>query len=163
MALYAGDDRDARLWFLALVPLGLLFLHPRIFGPLTAWALRKVGREPLPRLIPMGRLVALLGWYAARRGRPRASASGSACGRRPARTPAASAEIGLAFLLSFAVSMVAFIFPSGLGVREGAFALALAQNVPTGVAVALSVGARLLLTVVELVVIAVLAFLGRDR
>ena len=59
--------------------------------------------------------------------------------------------------------MVAFIFPSGLGVREGAFALALAQNVPTGVAVALSVGARVLLTVVELVVIAVLAYLGRDR
>jgi hypothetical protein len=70
------------------------------------------------------------------------------------------AFVGLAFLLSFAVSMVAFIFPSGLGVREGAFALALAQNVPTGVAVALSVGSRLLLTLVELGVIATLVFLG---
>jgi hypothetical protein len=59
--------------------------------------------------------------------------------------------------------MIAFIFPSGLGVREGAFALALAQNLPTGVAVALSVGTRLVLTLVELVVIAVLVLLGRDR
>jgi hypothetical protein len=162
VALYAGDDRDAGLWFLALVPLGLLFLHPRVFGPLTAWALRKAGREPLPRLIPMGRLVALLGWYALV---AVVVGAGVWLGVRAAAGPDAggAAEIGLAFLLSFAVSMVAFIFPSGLGVREGAFALALAQNLPTGVAVALSVGTRVLLTVVELVVIAVLAVLGRDR
>jgi len=162
VALYAGEDRNAGLWFLALVPLGLLFLHPRIFGPLSAWALRKVGREPLPQLIPMGRRVAVLGWYALV---AVVLGVGVWLGVRAAAGPDAGglAEIGLAFLLSFAVSMVAFIFPSGLGVREGAFALALAQNVPTGVAVALAVGARLLLTVVELVVIAVLAFMGRDR
>lgn len=162
VGLYAGDDRDARLWFLAVLPLGLLFLHPRVFGPLTAWALRKVGREPLPRLIPMGRLVGLLGWYTLV---AVVLGVGVWLGVRAAAGPEAGGlgEVGLAFLLSFAVSMVAFIFPSGLGVREGAFALALAQNVPTGVAVALSVGARVLLTVVELVVIAVLAFLGRDR
>ncbi len=71
--------------------------------------------------------------------------------------------VGLAFLLSFAVSMVAFIFPSGLGVREGAFALALAQNLPTGVAVAISVGTRLVLTVVELIVIGIIVLVGRDR
>ena len=70
------------------------------------------------------------------------------------------AFVGSAFLLSFAVSTLAFIFPSGLGVREGAFALALAQNLPTGVAVALSVGTRVLLTVVELAVIAVLLASG---
>lgn len=162
VAFYAGDDRDAGLWLLALVPLGLVFLHPRVFGPLTAWALRKAGREPLPRLIPMGRLVALLGWYTAV---AVVLGAGVWLGVRAAAGPDAGgvAEVGLAFLLSFAVSMVAFIFPSGLGVREGAFALALAQGLPTGVAVALSVGARVLLTVVELVVIAVLAVLGRDR
>ena len=50
VGLYAGHDRDVRLWFLALLPLGLVFLHPRVFGPLTTWALAKVGRDPLPRL-----------------------------------------------------------------------------------------------------------------
>jgi uncharacterized membrane protein YbhN (UPF0104 family) len=59
--------------------------------------------------------------------------------------------------------MVAFIFPSGLGVREGAFALALAQNLPTGVAVAISVGTRLVLTVVELIVIGIIVLVGRNR
>jgi hypothetical protein len=48
-------------------------------------------------------------------------------------------------------------------VREGAFALALAQNVPTGVAVAVSVGTRLVLTAVELVVISIVVLAGRDR
>ena len=33
-----------------------------------------------------------------------------------------------AFLLSFLVSMLAFVFPSGLGVREGILALALAPR-----------------------------------
>jgi hypothetical protein len=162
VAFYAGEDRDAGLWFLALVPLGLVFLHPKVFGPLTSWALRKAGREPLPRLIPVGRLVALLGWYALV---ALVLGVGVWLGVRAAAGPDAGgvAEVGLAFLLSFAVSMVAFIFPSGLGVREGAFALALAQSLPTGVAVALSVGTRVLLTVVELAVIAVLAVLGRDR
>jgi len=163
VAVYESDDgSDARLWLLALVPLGLICLHPRIFGPLTSWVLRKAGREPLPRLIPTGPLVALLAWYAA-------TAGILSIGVWLVVRSAAGAEaggpgfVGLAFLLSFAVSMVAFIFPSGLGVREGAFALALAQNVPTGVAVALSVGTRLVLTVVELVVIAIIVFVGRDR
>jgi hypothetical protein len=162
VGLYAGEDRDARLWLVALIPLGLAFLHPRVFGPLTTWALRKAGREPLPRLIPMGRLVALLGWYTLVAA---VLAVGVWLGVRAAAGPDAGgvAEIGLAFLLSFAVSMVAFIFPSGLGIREGAFALALAQHLPTGVAVALSVGARVLLTLVELVVIAVLVVVGRNR
>ena len=54
------------------------------------------------------------------------------------------AYVGLAFLLSFAISMLAFVFPSGLGVREGAFALALAQNVPAAAwRWPLSVGTRL--------------------
>jgi uncharacterized membrane protein YbhN (UPF0104 family) len=69
--------------------------------------------------------------------------------------------VGLAFLVSFAISVIAFLFPSGLGVREGAFALALAQNVPTGVAVALSVGTRLVMTLVELAFIAVVVLVDR--
>jgi hypothetical protein len=73
------------------------------------------------------------------------------------------AFVGLAFLLSFAVSMIAFIFPSGLGIREGAFALALAQNVPGGVAVALSVGSRLVLSLVELAFMGGVVLLERRR
>jgi uncharacterized membrane protein YbhN (UPF0104 family) len=61
------------------------------------------------------------------------------------------------------VSMIAFVFPSGLGVREGAFALALSQNVPGSVAVALSVGTRLVLTLVELAFIGAVVIAERHR
>ena len=47
--------------------------------------------------------------------------------------------------------MLAFVFPSGLGVREGAFALALGRNLPGGVAIAISAATRLVLTLAEIV------------
>ena len=160
VAVYDGGG--TRIWLLALVPLGLVALHPRIFGPLSTYALKVAKREPLPRLIPPGPLAALLAWYTFTAGLLGVgiwllvrSAAGSDAGD--------PWFVGLAFLLSFAVSMLAFIFPSGLGVREGAFALALTQNVPGSVAVALSVGTRVMLTMVELVFIAVVVLVGRDR
>ena len=160
VALYDGGG--ARTWLLALVPLGLLCLHPRVFGPASAYALRLVKREPLPRLIPAGPLVALLAWYALT-----ATLLGLGVWLlvRSAAGPEAGGPVfvGLAFLLSFAVSTLVFIFPSGLGVREGVFALALALNLPGSVAVALSVGVRVMLTTVELVFIAIAVLAGRGR
>jgi len=161
IAAFAGDG-DARLWLLALVPLGLVLLDPRVFGPASSWVLRKARREPLPRLLATRPLLGLLGWYAG-------IAVLGGLGIWLLVRSAAGAEaggpafVGLAFLLSFAVSMIAFIFPSGLGVREGAFALALAQNVPGSVAVALSVGARLVLSLVELAFIGAVVLLERRR
>lgn len=152
----------AAVWLVALLPLGLALLHPRIFGPLSAWALRKVHREPLPRLLGTGALLALTAWFAL-------IAALLGLGMWLLVIASAGADvggplfIGTAFLMSFAVSVVAVIVPSGIGVREGAFTLALAQKVPEGVAVALAVGSRLVLTLVELAFIAVVAFAARRR
>ncbi|MGD9696746.1 MAG: lysylphosphatidylglycerol synthase domain-containing protein [Thermoleophilia bacterium] len=163
VALYGGDVGGWTLWLVVLLPLGLVLLHPRVFGPLSSWGLRRIGREPLPRLLAARPLAGLALWYAA-------SAAVLAVGMwlvvRGIGGPGVGgpAFVGLAFLTSFALSMVAFIFPSGLGVREGAFALALAsQDIPGGVAVALSVGARLVLTLVELVFIGIVVLAGRRR
>lgn len=165
VVVYEGEDGgggDRRLWLLVIVPLALALLHPRVFGPLTGWALRRARREPLPRLLGTRPLAGLLAWYAA-------TAALLGLGIWLCVRSAAGAEaggpvfVGSAFLLSFAISMVAVIFPSGLGIREGAFALALAQNLPGSVAVALSVGVRLTLTLVELVFIAIVVLAGRDR
>ena len=124
--------------------------------------LRKAGREPLPRLLATRPLLGLLGWYTG-------IAALGGVGIWLLVRSAAGAEaggpafVGLAFLLSFAVSMIAFIFPSGLGIREGVFALALAQNVPGSVAVALSVGSRLALSLVELAFIGGVVLIERRR
>jgi glycosyltransferase 2 family protein len=161
VAVYDGGG-GARTWLLALVPLGLLCLHPRIFGPASAWVLRKARREPLPRLLPTRPLLGLVAWYA---GAAALLGLGIWLLVRAAAGPEAGgpAFVGSAFLLSFAISTLAFIFPSGLGVREGAFALALAVNLPGSVAVALSVGVRVVLTTVELVFIALAGLAGRNR
>jgi hypothetical protein len=71
------------------------------------------------------------------------------------------AYVGLSFLASFVVSMLAFVFPSGLGVREGAFALALSRYLPGGVAIAASTGIRLVLTAAELLFVAVAVLADR--
>jgi hypothetical protein len=162
VAIYEEGGGDATLWLLALVPLGLVALHPRVFGPLSSWLLRKAGRDPLPRLLGLRPLSGLLAWYC---GTAVVLGVGIWLLVRSAAGPEAGgpAFVGLAFLLSFAVSMVAFVFPSGLGVREGAFALALAQNVPGSVAVALSVGTRLMLTLVELAFIGAVVLAGRRK
>lgn len=152
----------AAVWLVALLPLGLALLHPRIFGPLSSWALRKAGREPLPRLLGTRELLGLAVWFAfiaVLLGLGMwllvvASAGGDVGG---------PFFVGSAFLMSFAVSVVAVIVPSGIGVREGAFTLALAQSVPEGVAVALAVGSRLALTLVELAFIGVVALAARRR
>ncbi len=138
-----------------------MVLHPRIFGPMSAWAADEgpAGAAAACCWRP-GPLAALIGWYAVI---AFLLCTGVWLLVRSAAGPEAGspAFVGLAFLLSFAVSIIAFLFPSGLGVREGAFALALAQNVPTGVAVALSVGTRLVMTLVELAFIAAVVLVDR--
>ena len=155
-----GTAGAVQVWLLALLPLGLVVLHPRVFGPMSAWLLRKVRREPLPVLLTPRPLAALIGWYTVI---AFLLCVGVWLLVRSAAGPEAGspAFVGLAFLVSFAISVIAFLFPSGLGVREGAFALALAQNVPTGVAVALSVGTRLVMTLVELAFIAAVVLVDR--
>jgi glycosyltransferase 2 family protein len=162
LAAYGAKTIGPAAWLVAFVPLGLLLLHPKPFGRLTAWALRRVGREPLGALLSVRQLTALLGWYA---GTSVLLATGVWMLVRSAAGPEAgsAAYVGLSFLASFVVSMLAFVFPSGLGVREGAFALALARNLPGGVAIAITTAVRLVLTLAELVFVAAAVLVARGR
>jgi hypothetical protein len=150
----------ALIWLVALVPLCLVLLHPRVFRAASARVLRRLGREPLSRFLTARQMVGLAGWYAltttllvlAVWALVR-SAAGPAVG--------GPAFVGLAFVLAYTVSMLALVIPSGLGLREGLFALALAQHLPGGVATALSVGLRLVITAVELVFVGACVLLAR--
>ena len=159
LALY-GASGGASLWLVALVPLVVLGLHPRVFGPIGDRALRRFGREPLTDHLSARAVALVAGRYALTNA---LLAVGVWALVRAAAGPSAGgpAFVGLAFLLAFTVSMVAVIFPSGLGVRDGIFALALAQNLPGEVAVAVSVGLRLALTAIELVVVGGLVIWAR--
>ena len=60
---YGSSSVGAAAWLVALVPLGLVALHPRFFGPLTTWLLVRLKREPLEVLLTGRQLAALLAWY----------------------------------------------------------------------------------------------------
>lgn len=168
IAFHGEIANSAPLWLVAAVPLILVPLHPRIFRPLSGWALRKARREPLDTFLRAGQVALLVAWYAV-------CAVLLALGvwllvRSAAPDAGGPLLVGGGFLLSFTISMLAFIFPSGLGVREGVFAVVLATRVPNEVAVALSVAVRLALTGVELAFIGLALLVarrwpgsGRDR
>ena len=124
LAVYGNPGEGGLLWLLAIVPVVLVCLHPVPFRRMSTWALRKVGRPPLETLFS-GRQVMLLlllytigtvplviGVWALVR-----SAAGAQAG--------GPLEVGLAFLFAFVISFLAFMLPSGIGIRDGIFALAL--------------------------------------
>jgi hypothetical protein len=120
----------------------------------------RFGRSMQLVLLPRRQVAALIGWFAVTMA---LLAVGTGLGVRAVAgsSPGSIAFLGLGFLLAWAASMVAFVFPSGLGLREGAFALVLARHLPGPAAVSLAAASRLLVTAVELGVVATLAALGR--
>ena len=148
LLVFGNLGQDDWTWIVAVVPFGLVLLHPRLFGPAANWVLRRVGRPPLERLLSTREVLGFCGWYALTlailglgvwwfvRGLVGPQAGGPLF-------------VGAGFLLSFVASTLAFIFPSGLGVREGVLALVLARHLPGEVAIAVSAAVRLALTVAE--------------
>ena len=161
LALGGSEGLGVAIPAVAVVPLGLVLLHPRVFGPLSAAVLRRLGREPLAVLLSVRQLVVLVIWYL---GAAALLAVGVGLVVRSAGGADAGSlvYVGLSFLLSHVVAMLAFVFPSGLGVREGAFALALARNVPAGVAIALSAGVRLVVILSELAFVLAVVLLDQQ-
>jgi hypothetical protein len=155
-----GDDR--LLWLLLLVPVILAVLHPRVFRGLSTWALRRLGREPVAVTYTGAQTVRLAGAYLV--GMALLVVGVWALVRAATVDDVGGPlEVGSAFLLAFVISYLAFIVPSGIGVRDGIFAVALSRTLPLGVAIAISVGVRLALTALELVFVGLATVWGRRR
>lgn len=149
------------VWAVCVIPLGLVVLHPRVFGPLSGAALRRVRREPLEVFLSGRQVAGFVAWFGVANALlglgvwalVHAFAGSQAGG---------PLLVGSGFLLSFVVSMLAFVFPSGLGVREGIFALTLSQDLPGGVAIAVAAGVRLGLTAIELLFVGTVLLVERS-
>lgn len=162
LALYGDPGEGALLWLIAAVPLILVFLHPVPFRRVSSWALRRVGRPPLETLFS-GRQVGVLFLMYAAGNVPMLFAMYALV--RSAAGPGIGGifEVGLAFMLAYVISFITFILPSGIGVRDGILALALARHLPGGVALAVAIGLRFALTVIELVFVGLAMLAGRRR
>jgi hypothetical protein len=153
-------DQPLRYGILLVVPAALIALHPRIFKPLTDWALGKLGREPLPRALPYRMVLLLvpaylLGWLLVGTG-----LFMFALALQP--LPADKfLYIATAYPVAFCVSVLTFIIPSGLGTRDATLATAIHVVLPLAVATAIAVAFRIFQTAVELLFVGAVVWLAR--
>lgn len=154
------QDQPTRWAILALIPVVLVALHPRVFGPVANFGLRKLGREPLPKTLRFGRVLEVAVLYLV---------SWTMIGLGVFAFAAAVQSLDLsdmpyiaaAYPVAFCVAVLTFIVPSGLGTRDAALATAMTAVLTGTVATAIAVAFRIFQTAIELVYVATVAGLGR--
>ena len=127
-----------RFLAIALPVIGLIILQPGIFHRVTAYALERLGRPPIPLALSSGRIFEFLGLYALLY--VLAGLSTYALGQ--SIYPMGSDEIVTvlgAFAVGSTIAIIAFVVPAGLVAREAGLAVALSPIMPTAPAVAIAV------------------------
>lgn len=158
-----GEGWSPALWALAVLHFALLLLHPSALEGVFRRLPPRLRRLAPPVTLAPRQLAAALAWFALTMA---LMGAGAALSVRGVGGTASGdvVHVGLGFLLAWAVSMLAFVFPSGLGIREGAFALVLSRHLSTPAAVSLAAASRLVMTAIELLAIgAFLALAARGR
>jgi Lysylphosphatidylglycerol synthase TM region len=148
-------------WLAIAIPLAaLVAMHPRFFAPLSAIVLRRFRREPLAKVLGERALLLLWAGYAL----SFLLAGLALFALSSALYPVAAADLPQivgAFAVGFTVSILAFVLPGGLGAREAALVAALAPTMPTVVAFAVAIIARVLQITIEIALAAITAVLAR--
>jgi glycosyltransferase 2 family protein len=148
---------------LLLIPAAIALLHPSVFGPLANRILRAFGREPLPAVISLRGVLALLAFYGLNWG---VVSVGVYCvARSVSSIPFSDVLIvGSAQAVGYVAALVTLVAPAGLGIRDAAFAWAVKVAVPGqsfAVGSLIAIAVRGVLTAVELVFVGIVTALGK--
>lgn len=148
---------------LLLIPAAIALMHPRVFGPLANKALKAFGREPLPEVISLRGVLALIVFYSLNWV---VVAFGIYCVARSVTfIPFEDLLlVGSAQAIGYFAALVTLVAPAGLGVRDAAFAWAVKAALPgrsfaLGSLIAIAV--RGVMTVGELIYVGAVTALGR--
>lgn len=148
---------------LLLIPIALVLLHPKVFGPLANRALAALGREPLPAVIPLRELILLIVFYSLNWV---VVALGIYCVARSVTFIPFNdlLLVGSAQAIGYFAALVTLVAPAGLGVRDAAFAWAVkaalpGKNFALGSLIAIAV--RGVMTVGELIYVGAVTALGK--
>jgi len=157
------QDQPLRWAVLLLIPVAITLLHPRVFGPLADRVLKAFGREPLPAVISLRGVLALLAFYALNWG---VVAAGIYCVARSVSTIPLDdiLIVGSAQAVGYIAALVTIVAPAGLGVRDAAFAWAVKVAVPGGsfaIGSLIAIAVRGVMTVTEILYVAAVTALGR--
>lgn len=153
------------IWLvLAVPPLALVGLHPAILGRIGNWVFRKMGREIIEEFLPFRDIMWILSFYVIWwivAGMGLFSMMRAVTSVSYSYLPLVLASAPLAWL----VSVVVFISPSGLGVRELIYAnvLSAAFASENAVASAFAIVIRFWQTLVEIVFVLVVMALVKIR
>lgn len=141
----AGPER----WLLLLIPVGLLLLHPQIFGRGLIWAATSLQRPALAWSYRFHEIVLVLGAFVLANG----AAGGALVVVIGSLTPFPADQTAFvigAAALAWVIGYLSILTPSGLGVREAALTGLLSQVFPLPVAIMASLIYRLALTLGEI-------------
>lgn len=135
---------------LLAIPVLIALMHPRVFGPLAGWALRLLHRPPLEVTVGFGTVLVVLclftlDWLVAGAGAWLLARAVTGLGVD------ALPLVIVAYALAYVAGMVAFVIPSGIGVREAVLTASLSRELPGGVALTWALLLRLWVTAMELV------------
>lgn len=157
------QGQPLRWGVLALIPLAIGILHPRVFGPLADRVLRAFGREPLPEVMSLRGVIAVLAFYTFNWG---VVAVGIWCvARSVTEIPAGEIlAVGSAQAFGYVAALITLVAPAGLGIRDAAFAWAVKVATPGNsfaVASLVAIVVRGVLTVVEVLYVGIVTAMGR--
>ncbi|HET9676537.1 MAG TPA: lysylphosphatidylglycerol synthase transmembrane domain-containing protein [Solirubrobacterales bacterium] len=157
------QGQSLRWGVLLLIPVTIALLHPKVFGPLVNRVLRAFGREPLPGVISLRGVIALIVFYCLNWG---VVALAIYCIARSVTFIPFNdlLLVGSAQAIGYWAALVTLIAPAGLGVRDAAFAWAVKAALPgrsfaLGSLIAIAV--RGVMTVGELIYVGAVTALGR--
>ncbi|MGN6254833.1 MAG: lysylphosphatidylglycerol synthase domain-containing protein [Solirubrobacterales bacterium] len=148
---------------LLLIPAAIALLHPKVFGPLANWALGKFGREPLPEVISLRGVIALIAFYSLNWV---VVAIGIYCvARSVTYIPFDDILlVGSAQAIGYFAALITLVAPAGLGIKDAAFAWAVKAALPSrsfALGSLIAIALRGVMTVAELLYVAVVTALGR--
>ncbi|HEX2393078.1 MAG TPA: lysylphosphatidylglycerol synthase transmembrane domain-containing protein [Solirubrobacterales bacterium] len=148
---------------LLAIAIAIVLLHPRVFGPLANRVLRAFGREPLPVVIPLRGILALIAYYSLNW--IVVSFGIYSVARSVTYIPFSDLLlVGSAQAIGYFAALVTLVAPAGLGVRDAAFAWAVKAAVPSGkfaVGSLIAIAVRGVMTVAEIIYVAFVTALGR--
>jgi hypothetical protein len=152
-----------RFAVLLLIPLAILLLHPKVFGPLANKALAAFGREPLPGVISLKGVISMIVFYSLNWV---VISFGIWCTARSVTFIPFNdiLLVGSAQAIGYFAALVTIVLPAGLGARDAAFAWAVKAALPSGsfaLGSLISIAVRGVMTVGELIYVGAVTALGR--
>ena len=137
---------------LLLLPMGLLGMHPRIFGALLTWISIRLKRPDIAWNYQYSTLLKILSVFVAANVCAGVSLAVVLAGLTPIQLADLPLILGSA-ALAWVIGYLSFLTPSGLGVREGVLTALLVQVYPLPVAIVASLLFRIVSTLGELVAV----------